>query len=215
MFTKKLIRFLLTTWIKIISLAITITLLIGGFSIFTVISDPTSISADWDQMDINLGPNGNRFVLNMTFDNAGFYDFENFSVKVSFRLENKTSHKNFTILNQILFQATLNAQKIHDLNLKAIEADFTPENLLVDNNNSWNDPDVQLYIDNGTISEENASIFVYPYLLWKYNVHFTLEIQSTYFLKLISFGLQINYLYTYSDAGFVEDYPNYKQSLLP
>ncbi|MCF2140619.1 MAG: hypothetical protein K9W44_11250 [Candidatus Lokiarchaeota archaeon] len=212
---KKFIRFLLKSSIKIISLSITLTLLIGSISIFTVLSDPANITADWENMDINIGPTGNRFALNMTFENSGYFDFDNFTIFVQFTLENKTSHENFTILNEILFQDTLTSKNQHVLHLLALESDFQTLHLLSDNGNSWNDPDVQVYIDNGTISEENASIFVYPYLLWHYDIHFSLGIQSTYFLNLITIGLQIQYLYTYDDAGFTSDYPTYKDSLLP
>ena len=212
---KKLIRGVLKSLITLISIAVLLTSFIGGISIFQVVSDPESIDIDPDSVDMSLGILGNHFTIDMFFNNEhGYFTFENFTVSVTCELRDKQLNQNITYLDKILYQEDLIPGQEYYLSLVAIEEDFSPENYLLHNNGSWYDPEVAAYIENGTITETtDVQALCYPYLLWHYDVAFTLQIRSTYNLGLVFFGLSIDFVVDY-DQFFTQDYPVMKEELL-
>lgn len=212
---KKIIRGIMKTLITIISIAALLTSLIGGISIFQVMTTPDSINIDPDTADMSLGVLGNNFSIEMSFNNErGYFTFENFTISVSVELREKNKAQNISYLNQILYQEDLAAGQNYDLVLIAEEDDFSTGNFLAENNNSWYDPDVALYLNNGTINETaEIKSLSYPYLLWHYDVALSIQIISSYNLGLVSFGLSIEYIADYYQY-FTQDYPAMKENIM-
>ena len=162
---------------------------------------------------MNFGEMGNQFSLNMSINNDGYFKFENFSVQVECIFHNKSSAENLTLLDSILYQNDLESMTAYDLNIQAIASDFSPENVLADNNGTWFDPDIQQYIDNGTITAGMVSFISYPYLLWQYDVIYRLTVSSDYNLGLLWFGFAIEFTVSY-DQFFSEAYPVTKATIM-
>ncbi|MHA1646926.1 MAG: hypothetical protein ACTSVL_05070 [Promethearchaeota archaeon] len=209
----KIIHVILKGLIAFISITMLVTALIGGVSIFNILGTSDNISVDTDYLSMSFGYEGNNFEIPMQINNTGYFDFQNFMIHANVFFNNKTSAENFTILDKTLFQQDLNAKQFYSFNITAIEADFNTAILLVDNNNSWFDPDVQPYIDNGTATEAQVAPLSYPYLLDRYDVYYTLSISSKYNLGLIDFNLKIEFKMTYADLGLA-DYETMKMNLL-
>ncbi|UYP43772.1 hypothetical protein NEF87_000057 [Candidatus Lokiarchaeum ossiferum] len=212
---KKLIRGIMKTLITIISIGALLTSFIGGISIFQVISTPDSIDIDPDSADMNLGVLGNSFSIDMSFNNErGYYTFDNFTISVSIELRAKESNVNISYMDQILYQEDLAAGQDYTIALIAEEDDFSTENFLLQNNNSWYDPEVALYLNNATINETaEIQTLSYPYLLWHYDVALSIQIVSSYNLGLVDFGLSIEYIADYYQY-FTQDYPTMKENIM-
>lgn len=208
-----IIRSFFKVFLSILSFSVLLTTIIGGLSIFQVLATPNNISVDPDNVDMSFGATGNHFSMELTFNNEGYFPFENFSVITRCTFINKSSSENFTIIDSVLFQDTLEGSTLYNIPLEADNSDFTVSELLADNQNSWHDPDVQLLIDNGTISEQDAESLSYPYLLWNYDVVYELRISSKYNLGLIAFSLNTAFTVIYDDY-FTQSYPTIKDSLI-
>ncbi len=201
------------TGILLLGIGVLLTSLIGGISIFRIVGTPGNIDVDHEDIVMNFGALGNEFSLNMSVNNDGYFAFENFSVKVECIMHNKSSAENLTLLDSFLYQNDLLAGDAYNITLNAIESDFSTEIIKADNNGTWNDPEIQLYIDNGTITEGDVSMISYPYLLWHYDVIYRLTVSSDYNLGLLWFGFAIEFTVTYGQF-FTETYPNMKATIM-
>ena len=210
---KKVIRGVLKTGILLLGVGVLLTSLIGGISIFRIVGTPGNIDVDHEDIAMNFGVLGNEFTLDMSINNDGYFAFENFSVQVECIMHNKSSTENLTLLDSFLYQNDLLAGLAYNITLNATESDFTPGNVLADNNGTWFDPDIQPYIDNGTITESDVELTSYPYLLWHYDVIYRLTVSSNYNLGLLWFGFAIEFTVSY-DQFFTETYPNMKATIM-
>ena len=208
-----ILRGFLKIFLFILSISVLLTSFIGGISIFRLIGTPDNFTVDQEGIDMSFGASGNHFLIEMDLNNSGYFAFEDFTITIECIFQNKTNLANFTILNKTLFNQKLEGRTAYHITLEANNSDFTPNNLLSDNLNSWFDPEIQSYIDNGTITEIEAFPSSFPYLLWNYDIIYNLKISSYYNIGLLEVGLNVELLIDYYQF-FTEDYPDLKAAIL-
>ncbi len=200
---KRTVRFSMKTFISLISLGVILTSIIGLMSIVSL----TTSSADNIQFDtegtvLEITPSNNYFSSEISFTNDGYFNFENFTIGATLKLQNKTSGENFTILDEILYQNTLEVGNSYLINITATNSSFDKSELYQDMGNSWLDPYIVDYMEahpeiNWTEIDVNQSSF--PYLLSQYDIHAIVAINSDYNLGLVEFNIGYEQITTFDD----------------
>ena len=212
----KTVRLGLKITISLISISVLLTTVIGAFSIIQVLKDQSNINVESTDVDMNLGILGNYFNFDLYFSNEdGYFDFENFTANVKFILQNKNTHENITLLDKILYSNTLESGQTYDISIIANEDDFIIQNFLNFNNNSWHDPVIAAVVNYDSIILNSTAIrsLNYAFLLWHYDVFFSITIGSNYNLNLIWFGFTFDFIIDYN-TYFTENYPTTRDNAL-
>ena len=200
-------------FLSILGISVLLTSLIGGISVVKVFGTAGNLMVEPDDVDVSFGAAGNHILIQMDFNNTGYFPFEDFTVTTVCIFQNKSSGETYTLLDQPLFQDTLEGREFYSVFLEANNSDFEPANLLSDNQESWHDPDIQNYIDNGTVTENEVLPLSYPFLLWHYDISFELQIHTTYNLGLLEFALDVKFDIEYGQY-FSTAYPTLKANVI-